>query len=115
MNPQKERTLYSHSAPEGRGSEGAKNSREGSFYSFQAVTEDGARLKRKCRALPRTPLKKLFEKSFFRIFQNFQAFKLIENFRAKRGNSPSFCRRQIIIRRRRLSFLRSKIIIPRSG
>ena len=30
-------------------------------------------LERICEALPRAPLKKLFEKSFFRIFKNFDA------------------------------------------
>jgi hypothetical protein len=54
------------------GSEG-ENLPFGEIFSFQAVTEDGDSLKRNCGALPRTPPKKIFEKSFFRIFKNFPA------------------------------------------
>ncbi len=53
------------------GGEGAKTAREGRFYSFQADTEGGIRLKRIFGALPRALLKKLFGKSFFRIFKSF--------------------------------------------
>ena len=51
--------------------EEAKTTLRGWFYFFHAVGRGAARLKRICAALPRAPLKKLFEKSFFRIFKNF--------------------------------------------
>ena len=44
------------------------------FYSFQAVTEGGDRLKRIYGALPHTPLKELFEKSSLRSLNHLSVF-----------------------------------------